>query len=204
MDSGLVRSYRCSRPGMTAVVEARALSDKREAFARGMTAAGGGRASENDERTKKSSSRRLDNIPNRIIYLHRPVHEGRFSRASCEVEQDAVSCARAPQAQPGRPGVTVRPYYGGLPLMPAGRGTGKGRGNPERAASPEERSPSHKPRDGAPRGVTAASVSGASGHTLRTNYQGAPCGAPSPLLASRGKLKAPPAHQARGRRRVLA
>ena len=59
-------------------------------------------------------------------------------------EQDAVSCARASQARPGRPGVAVRAHYGALPPFVGWTWTGKG-GEIPLEAVPEARSPGPKP-----------------------------------------------------------
>ena len=69
-------------------------------------------------------------------------NEGRFARRS-EVGLDAALAAVFRTHGPGRPGVTVRAYYGALPLMPAARGM-HGRGEIPRTTFPEERSSSPK------------------------------------------------------------
>jgi hypothetical protein len=72
------------------------------------------------------------------LYSYYPVHEGRFMRR-LEVERDAAPAGvgRTYPRELGRPWVAVRAHYGALPLMPAGRGTGKRR-ETAGTESPEE------------------------------------------------------------------
>src|SRR3954463_7970757 len=82
---------------------------------------------------------------------------------------------------PGRPWVSVRPHYGGLPPKLAGRGQACGAKSPRVATSPEARTRVLRRRGGAPRGVAVCLCLPAIRETCRGRYQVAPFGASTSL-----------------------
>jgi hypothetical protein len=127
-----------------------------------------------DEKFFRSSTLNFSNPPG-IVIPHRrtalmiavscPVR-GRFSRALSKWDRakawpgrgnpsrpDAAPAAVACTHGLGRPWVSVRPHYGGLPPKLAGRGQASGAKSPRVATSPEARTRVLRRRGGAPRGV---------------------------------------------------
>ena len=126
-----------------------------------------------------------------ILYPSCPGHEGRFMRR-LGVDPDAAPAGvgRTYPRALGRPGVTVRAHYGALPSM-AGRGRTKGGEiRPGRAAGlppiPEVRSSRQKsPRWSAGRRFRGLWFPVFRGPCCGPYNQGAPFGAPPPLVGLR-------------------
>src|ERR1700709_578631 len=81
----------------------------------------------------------------------------------------------------GRPWVSVRPHYRGLPPKLAGRGQAAAR-NRRAATSPEARTRVLRRRGGTLKGVAVCLCFPAIRETSRGRYQGAPFGVPPPPL----------------------
>ena len=127
-----------------------------------------------------------------------------------DAERDAAParCGLAAMSS-GRPGATVRRYYERLPLAGWTWLGGRRRNPPEIDGDRREifgnlcPARKHGPRslkiaaDGAPEGVSAAAVRLRMANTSRHNYQGAPLGAPSPLIREREETKSSPRAVAR-------
>ena len=97
--------------------------------------------------------------------------------------QDAVSCARASQARPGRPGVAVRAHYGALPLFVGWTRDRRTAGNRREPRPRKHGPPAQNHRGGA---LTGAAVRREADRVPSTTL--APVGALPPLVGSRGEL----------------
>ena len=131
-----------------------------------------------------------------------------------DAERDAAParCGLAATSS-GRPGATVRRYYERLPLAGWTRLGGRRRNPPEIDGDRREifgnlcPARKHGPRslkiaaDGAPEGVSATAVRSVKANTSRHNTQGAPLGAPSPLIKGE-RTKSSPRAAARERMAV--
>jgi hypothetical protein len=143
------------------------------------------------------------------LYSPHPVDEGRFSRASLEVGQDAAPADVPRKHGLGRSWVAVRAHYGALPLA-AGRvrvKAGESRpddGHDARTQYPEARPREQKSCDGAPKGVRAPKVAVAGSRRAAPLITKLRLSALYPPYFRRGTTGRPTCAAARDRRRVRA